>query len=45
MGELGVTAHIVICDWFLKPVEALVIQLMTAPNCIAEAERLVEIDH
>src|SRR3954452_20744375 len=45
MSELGVTPHIVVGDGFLKPIEALVIQLMTAANGVAEAERLVEVNH
>src|SRR5258705_6456673 len=44
-GELGVACEIVISNRFLEPVEALPVERMTAVQCIAETEALVEIHH
>ncbi len=44
-GELCVACEIVISNWFLEPVEALPVERVTAVQCIAETEALIEIDH
>src|SRR5712691_4080635 len=44
-GELGVACEIVISNRFLEPVEALPVERVTAVQCIAETEALIEIYH
>src|SRR6202030_2619877 len=42
-GELRVSAEVIISDRFLEPGEALPVERVTAVQCIAEAEALIEI--
>src|SRR5260221_14668009 len=42
-GERGVACEIVIGNRFLEPVEALHVEGVTAVQCIAETEALIEI--
>ena|SRR6476620_3687261 len=44
-GELRVACEIIISNRLLEPVEALPVERMTAVQCIAEAEALIEIHH
>src|SRR2546421_4367683 len=44
-GQLSVACEIVINNWFLEPVEALPVERVTAVQCIAETEALIEIYH
>src|SRR5713101_8423635 len=43
--ELCVACEVIIYNWFLEPVEALPVERMTAVQCIAETEALIEIHH
>src|SRR6266849_6517227 len=44
-SELCVSCEVIINDWFLEPIEALPVERVTAVQCIAEAEALIEIHH